>query len=553
MFFLVPNPVLFARKSMQTILAQLIDLHRREIYPAQIGIAEGKISHITRAESAPPVYAMPGFVDAHIHIESSMLVPSEFARVAVQHGTVATVSDPHEIVNVLGVNGVRYMVSNGRQTPFKFFFGASPCVPATIFETAGAVLKASDIEELFQNDNLPYLAEVMNYPGVIHSDPELMAKIALAHKFGKPLDGHAPGLRGEGLRHYVAAGITTDHECFGLEEALEKIALGMKILIREGSAAKNFDALHPILGTHPQQAMFCSDDKHPDELLLGHINLLAVRAIDLGYDVFDVLRCACVNPVLHYGLPVGLLRPGDPADFILVDDPKRLRVLQTYINGEKVYEQGQNYIASVLITTPNRFEATPKSAEDFAVAARSGPVPVIQALDGQIITGRTHAVLLCHNGQIWADPERDILKIAVVCRYTEQPVAVAFVQGFGLRQAAIASSVAHDSHNIVVVGDSEQFMAQAVNLIIEKRGGISLASRAENMVLPLPVAGIMSDRPATEVGALYAAIDQAAKAHGSTLRAPFMTLSFMALPVIPELKITDRGLFDVSNFSFVEW
>lgn len=538
---------------MQTLSVRLIDLHSRQTYPAQITIAEGKIAAISRVESAPAVYALPGFVDAHIHIESSMLVPSEFARIAVCHGSVATVSDPHEIANVLGTEGVRYMIANGRQTPFKFFFGVPSCVPATTFETAGAALGAQAVGELFAADQMPYLSEVMNYPGVIHGDPELMAKIALAHQYGKPVDGHAPGLRGEGLRQYISAGITTDHECFGLEEALEKISLGMKILIREGSAAKNFDALHPILRSHPDMAMLCSDDKHPDELLPGHINLLAKRALSLGYDLYDVLRAACLNPVEHYGLPVGLLRPGDPADFILVDSPENLGVLATYIDGQAVYADGQSLIAPVPLACPNRFEATAVAAADFEVRSRSSEVPVIRALDGQIITGRSRAVLEVRDGLTLPDPQRDILKIALICRYQIQPIAVAFIEGFGLRNAAIASCVAHDSHNIVVVGDGDRWLAEAANLVISNRGGISLASAEQSLALALPVAGIMSDRPAGEVAAAYAQLDRAAKACGSLLQAPYMTLSFMALPVIPELKLTDRGLFDVTEFNFVSW
>ncbi len=525
---------------MTEICGHLVDIEARAIYPACIKIAKNRLVAIEKIEAAPPQYILPGLIDSHIHIESSMLVPSEFAKIAVQHGTVATVSDPHEIANVLGVEGVRYMIESGKSSDLKFFFGVPSCVPATSFETAGASISPEEIEQLFENENLIYLSEMMNYPGVIFEDPTVLSKIAIAQKFGRPIDGHAPGLRGEGLRKYVAAGISTDHECFLLEEALEKLSLGMKILIREGSAAKNFDALHPLLKTHPEQVMLCSDDKHPDDLLVGHINLLVKRALQMGYDLFDVLRAACINPIEHYGLPVGRLRVGDEADFIVINNLTDFEISQTFIAGKKVFDRDLTAeCPKQIIQTPNRFSVSAKKAEDFAVVPAYQEV--IVALDGEIVTERK---TLTHH--------EDILKIAVVCRYQDSAPACAWISGFGLKNAAIASCVAHDSHNIVVVGDNDELLAKAVNLIIEAKGGISLATPEKAMVLPLPVAGIMSDQSAHEVGPLYAELDRAAKQCGCKLKAPYMTLSFMALPVIPKLKLTDLGLFDVEKFAFVQ-
>jgi adenine deaminase len=535
------------------LLAHLVDLHEKRIFPAKITLDAGCIAAIEPTDEPVSGYLLPGFVDAHVHIESSMLVPSEFARMAVVHGSVATVSDPHEIANVLGVPGVEFMLENAAQVPFKFHFGAPSCVPATNFETAGAVIGPEEVEQLLQRPDIWYLSEMMNFPGVIHRDPMVMAKIEAAHRIGKPVDGHAPALRGEALDQYRSAGITTDHEAFTYEEGLEKLQKGMKILIREGSAAKNFEALIDLLPQFPEQIMFCSDDKHPDDLIKGHINQLVKRALERGLDLFQVLRAACIHPVEHYRLPVGTLRPGDPADAILVDNLTDFNVLKTWINGELVADNGQSFIPPVAAGTPNNFQVEALSPADFAVTTQrtEAHIHVIIAEEGAIVTGATTAPARIERGCIVAQPERDILKIAVVNRYQSAPVACGFIQGFGLKSGALASCVAHDSHNIVAVGCSDEALCAAVNLVIKHRGGISAVGSETEKVLPLPVAGIMSNADGHTVAAAYSEIDTFVRQElGSVLTAPFMTLSFMALPVIPALKMTDKGLFDVTVFDF---
>ncbi|MEL6844859.1 MAG: adenine deaminase, partial [Bacteroidota bacterium] len=444
-------------------------------------------------------YILPGFVDAHVHVESSMLVPAEFARLAVVHGTVATVSDPHEIANVLGMQGVEFMIENGKQQPFKFYFGAPSCVPATSFETAGAVLGVDDVKALLEKPEIVYLAEMMNYPGVLFSDPEVMAKIAAAKAVGKPVDGHAPGLRGAKAQQYIAAGISTDHECFSYAEAKEKIGYGMKILIREGSAAKNFEALIPLLGEHPESIMFCSDDKHPDDLIEGHINQLVARAIACGCDLFDVLRAASLHPVQHYGLRVGLLREGDAADFIVTNDLQKFEVEACYIDGQQVGRRGESLLTHRSTPLLNQFDCLPKVLSDFRQISNGDTIRVIRALDGEIVTEQYLAKAKTDQGAVVSDLQRDLLKITVVNRYQDQPPALAFINGFNLRQGAIASSVGHDSHNIVAVGVDDASLCRAVNLIIAQKGGIAAVSEQQEHVLPLPVAGIMSDKDGYEI------------------------------------------------------
>lgn len=532
---------------------KIVDLHHRRIYPGFIEVKDGKIATVREDRSVTEEsYLCPGFVDAHVHIESSMLTPPEFARIAVIHGTVATVSDPHEIANVLGTEGVRYMQRLAAETPCKIHFGIPSCVPATNFETAGATMGADAIGELCADPTLLYLSEMMNFPGVVHRDPEVMKKIELAKKHGKRIDGHAPGLRGEDLKAYVSAGIETDHECFQIDEAREKIGLGQKILIREGSAAKNFKELWPLLNEHPEKCMLCSDDKHPDDLLEGHINSLCARAVAKGVQIFDVLRAACLNPVEHYGLRSGLMRPGDPADFVRLHDLTGFKVEETWIDGKCVARGGKSLLPRTKSPRANKFHASPKKPEDFAVPAGAGEIRVIEAVDGQIVTGASEAAAAVQGGFAVADPSRDLLKIAVVNRYEDKPPAVAFVHGVGLKRGAIASSVAHDCHNIVAVGASDADLARAVNLIIASEGGISVAaSGGKEQVLPLPVAGLMSDGYAEDAAEGYAELTREAKELGSKLHAPFMTLSFLALLVIPALKLSDLGLFDGTKFSFV--
>ena len=543
-----------------SVTANVVDIVARTIRPATVHVAEGRIRALTYTGADQPdpqlPYALPGFVDAHVHVESSLLVPTEFARLAVVHGTVATVSDPHEIANVLGVAGVAYMLANARLSPFKFCFGAPSCVPATPFETAGAEITAADIARLFENPEIGYLAEMMNWPGVLNRDELVMEKIAIAQQTGRPVDGHAPGLRGPDAARYAGAGISTDHECFTAEEARDKLAAGMKVLIREGSAARNFDALIELLPDHHPNLMFCSDDKHPDTLLLGHINDLVRRAVALGHDVFQVLRVACLNPVAHYRLPVGGLREGDPADFILVDNLTDFRVQQTYLDGQLVAENGRPLLPAAPVAVVNNFHAQPVEPADFArPAAPAGisTIKVIECFDGQLITARLDLPARVEQGFLVPDVATDVLKLAVVNRYAAQaPPAVAFIRGFGLKSGALASSVGHDSHNITAVGCDDASLARAVNLVIQAKGGLAaVGPKGREMLLPLPVAGLMSDQPGADVAAAYTAIDTLAKELGSSLEAPFMTLSFMALLVIPSLKLSDLGLFDGESFKFV--
>ena len=534
------------------IQGQIVDIQNRRIYAGEITLENGKISSIIEKKHDVQDYIMPGFIDSHIHIESSMLVPSEFAKIAVLHGTVATISDPHEIANVLGTAGVYYMIENGKKVPLKFHFGAPSCVPATNFETAGAIINSEGIKELMASPDIYYLAEMMNYPGVLFDDEEVLKKIEWAKHFNKPIDGHAPGLRGESVKKYISAGISTDHECFTFEEAEEKLSLGMKILIREGSAAKNFEALIDLLPENFENMMFCSDDKHPDDLIVGHINLLCARAVAKGIDVFKVLQAACVNPVNHYKMNVGLLKENDAADFIIVQDLVNFKVKQTFINGELVAKNGESFVKHIPFETPNNFNITAKAIEDFEVSGSGLKIRVIEALEGQLITNEIHHKSLIVDGKIVSDTANDILKMAVVNRYQNEKPAIAFIKNFGLKKGAIASSVAHDCHNIVVVGTSDEEICNAVNLIIENRGGVCAVNGAENRMLALPVAGIMSDKNGWETGKLYQEIDAMAKELGSNLKAPFMTLSFMALLVIPDLKLSDKGLFSGNTFSFVD-
>ncbi|MBS4070601.1 MAG: adenine deaminase [Algoriphagus sp.] len=535
------------------ILANLVDIPSKKIYPAKVTVVEGRIAQIQEIQPDKELpFLMPGFIDAHVHVESSMLVPSEFARLAVVQGTVATISDPHEIANVCGMQGVEYMIENGKQVPFHFFFGAPSCVPATPFETAGGEINAADIENLMARPEILYLAEMMNWPGTVNLDPIVMEKIRIAQKYTKPIDGHAPGLMEELAEKYVSAGPSTDHECFTYAEALGKIKLGMKISIREGSAAKNFEALIDLIDEYPEMIMFCSDDKHPDNLAISHINELAARAIAKGKDVFDVLRAACLNPIAHYSLPVGQVREGDPADFILVKDLEQFEVLTTYIKGQKVAENGKTLIPRVNNEVINNFNTSLKKPEDFQLYASGTKVRLIEALDGQLITPGIEGEILIRDGFAESNSEKDILKITVVNRYQDAPPAVAFIKNFGLKTGAIASSVGHDSHNIIAVGIDDVSICRAVNLLIKAKGGISAVSEKKEKVLALPVGGIMSPEDGYQVAEAYTRIDRMAKEMGSSLNSPFMTLSFMALLVIPDLKLSDKGLFDGKRFEFAE-
>lgn len=534
------------------ISGNIVDVHRRRIFPGEITVTGSKITDITENSSQYDTYIIPGFVDAHVHIESSMLIPSEFARLAVVHGTVATVSDPHEIGNVLGIDGVRYMIENGKKVPFKFYFGAPSCVPATAFETAGAEITAEDIRELFEKDGLHYLSEMMNYPGVLYDDILVMEKIKIALKLNRPVDGHAPGLRGDDALKYISAGISTDHECFELDEALFKIKNGMKILIREGSAAKNYEALRSLIKEYPEKVMFCSDDKHPNDLVTGHIDRIAARSVEYGYDIFDVLRCASVNPAEHYRLDVGLLRKGDKADFAVTGDLKNFNIIQTYIDGIPVAENGKSLIKRVDEKILNNFNTSNRNPSDFETEGSECTIRVIEALEGQLITNEVHAYAKIKDGKIVSDTDNDVIKLTIVERYNNGKPAIAFIKNFGLKKGAIASCVAHDSHNIIAAGVSDEDICNAVNAVIENKGGISVSAAGKTEVLPLPVAGIMTNEDGYITAEKYIKIDRLAKELGSELHAPFMTLSFMALLVIPQLKLSDKGLFDGKKFEFTD-
>ncbi len=535
---------------MKKLQGQIVDIKNKRIYKGEITIEAGKIASIEEKEHDVNHYILPGFVDAHIHIESSMLVPSEFAKLAVTHGTVSTVSDPHEIANVLGVKGVEFMIENGKKTPFKFNFGAPSCVPATSFESAGAIIDSDDIKTLMTNPDIKYLAEMMNYPGVLFDDEEVLKKIAWAKHNNKPVDGHAPGLRGDDITKYISAGISTDHECFTYDEALEKLQKGMKVIIREGSAAKNFEALIDLLPEHYENMMFCSDDKHPDDLIINHINKLCARAVAKNIDVFKVLQTACVNPVKHYNLDVGLLTVGDDADCIVVEDLKDFKTLETYINGELVFANGKALIEDVAFENLNNFNTNKKEVSDFRYESSTEKIRVIECLDGELVTNEIIAEALIENGNLVSNTKSDVLKMTVVNRYKNDKPAIAFIKNFGLKEGAIASSVGHDSHNIIAVGVDDEAICKAVNAIIEAKGGICAVNASKEKTVSLPVAGIMSDKDGYTIGKQYAELDKMAKQMGCTLNAPYMTLSFMALLVIPALKLSDKGLFNGKDFKF---
>jgi adenine deaminase len=535
------------------IKGQYIDIVGKRIFPAAISVHEGVISAIQEIPAAPQQFILPGFIDSHVHIESSMLIPSAFARLAVIHGTIGTISDPHEIANVCGVEGVHYMINNGKKVPFHFFFGAPSCVPATTFETAGASINSEEVATLLDNKDIYYLSEMMNFPGVLFKDEEVMKKIKAAHAVGKPVDGHAPGLMGEDAQKYIEAGISTDHECFTIEEAVDKLSYGMKILIREGSAAKNFEALYELIDDHPNSVMLCSDDKHPDSLVLGHINQLCARAVAKGLNVFNILKAACINPVVHYQLPTGMARVNDPANFIVIEDLTHFKVAQTYINGQLVAEKGQSLIQPIDEKIINQFDTTLIKVEDIQVDLGTYPtkenkIAVIEAIDGQLITNYLWEDPTITDGKIISDTNKDILKIVVYNRYHPAAPKMAFIKNFGFKHGAIASTVAHDSHNIIAVGVNDHEIVQAINAVIQEKGGISCVKEQELKVLGLPVAGLMSKDDPYMVAEAYSTIDAMAKSLGSKLGSPFMTLSFMALLVIPHLKLSDKGLFDGDRF-----
>ena len=534
------------------IQGNIVDVVAKSIFPGTVVVRDGKIAAIRKEQVGSKEFILPGLIDAHIHVESSMLIPSEFARLAVIHGTVGSVSDPHEIANVLGVPGVKFMIENGKKVPFKFYFGAPSCVPATSFETAGARLGIEEVKELLSMPEINYLSEMMNFPGVLFNDPEVMAKLALAKRAGKPVDGHAPGVIGEDARMYIGAGISTDHECFSLNEAYEKIKHGMHILIREGSAAKNFGTLYPLIDEFPDHVMLCSDDKHPNDLVAGHVNVEVKRALNLGLNAINVLRSCTYNPVKHYNLKIGLLQEGDAADFICVDNLVDFNVLATYIDGRKVSEYGKTMIEGVEEYPINKFNINCIEAVEIRVAPNGDQIKVLHATDGQLITGLVVATPVILEDNVVSDVANDILKLVVKNRYDDAPASVGFIKNIGLKRGAIASCVAHDSHNIVAVGADDDSITAAINMIIQEKGGISLVDGTDRQILALPFAGIMSGLDGFEVARQYEEMDKKVKEMGTTLSAPYMTLSFMALLVIPEIKLSDKGLFDGVKFAFTD-
>lgn len=534
-----------------SISGNIIDIVKKRIFKGIVYIKDGIIADIKEKDVDEDIYILPGLIDSHIHIESSMLIPSEFARIAVIHGTVGVVADPHEIANVLGVKGIEFMIENAKKVNFKFCFGAPSCVPATDFESSGAKISVDEIETLMKNPEIGFMAEMMNFPGVVFGVPEVMDKIKVSAKYNKVIDGHAPGLAGKDLDKYINAGISTDHECFTKEEAIEKINKGMKILIREGSAAKNFDELIPLINDYPERIMLCSDDKHPDDLIKGHINLLVKNAINKGFNIFDVIRAASMNPREHYGLKNGLLQKGDAADFIVVDNLQSFKVLKTYIDGIKLAENGESLIEKVKEKDVNHFECGELSPADLRVPAETEKINVIKAIDGQLITEKEIVNIDAVDGLITTSIENDILKIVVQNRYNDSKPSVAFIKGFGLKRGAIASTVAHDSHNIIAVGTNDEDLTSAINMLVKSKGGISVKCKDDSLLLPLPVAGLMTSEDIHSVAKKYEDIDNKAKILGCMLKAPFMTLSFMALLVIPEIKISDKGLFDAGKFKFI--
>lgn len=537
-----------------SISGNIVDVIEKSIFPGTIFVSNGVIIEIKKEKNLKySNYILPGFIDSHIHIESSMLPPSEFARNAVRFGTVATISDPHEIANVCGIEGIQFMLEDASKTPLKFFFGAPSCVPATNFETSGARLGVKEVEFLFKELDISYLSEMMNFPGVINEDPEVISKIEIAHKFGVPIDGHCPGLRGDDLRKYISKGILTDHESLTIEESEEKISNGMKILIREGSAAKNFQELIPLLKRYPSMVMFCSDDLHPYDLEKGHMNLLVRRALQMGFDLFDVLRAASLNPIIHYGLPVGLLKVGDDADFIVVNNLENLNILETYIQGRLVAKDGVSLIEKESSKIVNNFNIEPVNVDSIKLQSYGkNRVKIIEAIDNSLVTKSLVDSVKVGDGYVVSDVERDILKIVVVNRYVHSKPSIGFVKGFGLTRGAIATSVAHDSHNIIAIGVDDKSIVNAINLVIENKGGIAFVHENVKVILTLPIGGLMSTLSLEEVSEKYLQIENLLKDAGSKLTSPLMTLSFMSLLVIPRLKIGDKGLFDVEQFSFTE-
>jgi adenine deaminase len=539
------------------IEGNIIDIRNREVYPGIVTVVKDRIVSIERNVKSYDCYILPGFVDAHVHVESSMLLPTEFSKAVVGHGTVAVVNDPHEIANVLGTDGVKAMIENSKKAKVKFFYGIPSCVPATPFDKTGGTISVEETEKLARSGNFVALSEMMNVPGVIHHDPEVMAKLAIAQKYKLRIDGHAPGIVDEHtLDLYINGGIETDHESVSLEEANVKASGGMKILIREGSAAKNYHALKTLIATHTDEVMFCTDDAHPDDLLRGHINKIVQQALKDGFGLFDVLQVACINPVLFYRLEIGLLREGDFADFIVVNDLDFMQVISTFIRGKEVFPSEPPAIAWKRAirwkgkTFPNLFDHD-RITEDHVKTSLTGEIHCIQVQPNELITGKVSYTPRT-GGQFESDVSADVLKIIYINRYFNLNPRVGFISGIGIKEGAFASCISHDSHNIIAVGCSDAELVRAVNQIIDQQGGLSVVHGEKILSLPLPIAGIVSEKGVEEVASRYKALNDEISNMGSPLVSPFMTLSFMALIVIPAYKIGEKGMFDVEKFEFEE-
>ena len=533
------------------ISGSIVDVIRRIIFKGRIYIKNGKIYDIQPSDSVNNVFILPGLIDAHVHIESSMLTPGRYAQNAVKHGVISVVTDPHEIVNVCGVEGMKYMIEDSQKVPFKFYFGVPSCVPATPFENSGAKIDAEQIAELFDTYNLKFLAEMMNFPGVINQDPEVMSKIKVALDRGLPIDGHAPGVTGENLLKYVNAGITTDHECSTMAEALEKIKLGMKIIIRNGSAAKNYNDLFELINTYPDQVMICTDDFHPDNFASEYLEQFIKNRKKKNVEFWNLMQALTINPIDHYKLNVGLLQMDDPADFIVVNNLQQFNVLQTWIDGRCVFDGAETFDYVPNENKINNFLVKEITADQIKIAPTSDRLNVIKAFDGQLYTEHMVVKPKVVDDNCISDIEHNILKIVVLNRYTENAEpSVGFVHGFGLKNGAFAGSVAHDSHNIVAIGVTDSDIVRAINEIVKHKGGLSVVNGEDTHFLPLPIAGLMSDDEVETVAEKYNELDNMVKSLGSKLKSPFMTMAFMPLLVIPKLKISDQGLFDVVKFNF---
>ena len=550
---------------MMNLKGHIVDVIRHEIYDGELVIDGETIVEVKHCElpenKKPWPYLMPGFIDSHVHIESSMITPREFGRIAAVHGTIGVIADPHEIGNVLGIEGIDFMIRSGRQVHFNFCFGAPSCVPAVggEIETNGAVLNAKDTEELMARDDIGFLGEMMNYQGVLSGDKEVLAKIDAARRHGKPVDGHAPGLTGRQRDQYASAGITTDHECSTLEEGRSCINAGMKVIIREGSAAKDYELLKELIRESPNMVMLCTDDCHPDDLVRGHINLIVKRALADGFDLWDVLQAACVNAQRHYSQKWGLLQSGDPATFIVVDNlSPHFRVERTFIRGTEVY----NYNAKINphamavednMDMPNRFVAEPITADDLNMDFKVGnTVHVIHASDGSLLTQHDEELLSGNPLKDARYPWNEVQKIVVYNRY--QPGAkpiIGLVRGFGIKDGAIAGTVAHDCHNIVAIGSNDTYLVSAINRIVEMQGGQVVITPEEMLDIPLPIAGLMSPFSGPETAILTIRIHEMVKQIGCQMKSPFITMAFMCLPVIPHIKLTDRHLTNTTNMSII--